>query len=117
MTRLLLAAAAALALAAPLRAADALSGAEIRALVEGRTVEGSMTDTGRYAEFYAPDGQIRGAGYTGAWTIEGDAMCFAYDGAEKTCWQVGRAGDEVVWLREGRVLGTGALREGNPNGF
>jgi hypothetical protein len=98
-------------------AAEPLAGEQIRALVSGKTVDGTMTDTGRYAEFYAADGQIRGKDYVGVWTIEGDAMCFVYPDVEKACWQVGVSDGEIQWIRDGVVLGVGAATEGNVNGF
>jgi hypothetical protein len=76
-----------------------------------------MTDTGRYTEYYAPDGQIRGKDYVGAWTVEGDAMCFLYDGADKACWQVGVADGEIQWIRDGVVKGVGSVSDGNVNAF
>jgi len=93
-----------------------LSGEEIRALIAGMTVEGAMLSSGPYAEFYAEDGTIRGEGYTGTWSVEGDAMCFDY-GAGADCWQVGNEGDEVLWIQDGEVGGTGRLVDGNPNEF
>lgn len=104
-------------LALPALAEQRLTGEEIRATVSGKTVEGTMTDTGRYAEFYDADGTIRGKDYTGAWSIEGDTMCFKYGDDPADCWEVGKAGDEVLWIKDGAVLGTGAVREGNPNQF
>ncbi|MGF1503278.1 MAG: hypothetical protein ACFBSD_15840 [Paracoccaceae bacterium] len=109
----------ALVLVAPLAAAqtpEPLAGAEIRTIVSGNTVEGSMLASGRYTEFYAEDGTIRGDGYQAAWSIDGDAMCFDY-GEGPDCWQMGRAEDEVVWIQDGEVGGTGRVVEGNPNDF
>ena len=111
-----LALAAALLLAAPAQAAI-LAGDEIAALVVGRTVEGGMTDSGPYAEFYEPGGAIRGDGYAGAWTIEGDEMCLAYGAEPATCFGVGFQGDVVEWVRGGEVVGDGRVVEGNPYGF
>lgn len=104
-------------LALPALAADPLSGEAIRTLVSGNTVEGSMVDSGRYAEFYAEDGTIRGEGYTGSWTVEADTMCFKYGDDPADCWSVGGGSDEVLWMKDGEVRGTGAVRPGNPNEF
>ncbi len=106
-------------LAAPALAAEEtlMTGPEIAAAITGNTVEGSMADSGRYSEFYAADGTIKAADYEGAWTVEGDAMCFQYGETAPDCWQVGRAGDEILWVKEGEVLGSGTLRTGNPNGY
>lgn len=95
-----------------------LNGAEIDAAIRGNTVQGTMASGTRYTEFYAEDGEIRGDGYTGAWHVDSDRMCFRYSGEESaTCWSVGRIGDEVFWLRGEDIDGSGMLVTGNPNAF
>ncbi len=96
---------------------EALTGAQITATVAGNTIEGTMVETGRYTEFYDADGTIKGADYVGAWSVEGDTMCFQYGEEAPDCWSVGKAGDEVVWIKDGETLGTGRVVSGNPNGF
>lgn len=103
-------------LTAPAFAETLATGAEISAAVSGNTVQGSMTASGAYTEFYAEDGTIKGQGYTGKWTIEGDAMCFDY-GEGKDCWGVRIAGEAVTWVKDGADGGTGTIVAGNPNGF
>lgn len=93
-----------------------LSGDEITALIAGNTVTGSMSSGQQYAEFYAEDGTIHGDGYTGTWSIDGDAMCFDY-GEDPTCYHVTADGQSVQWLLDGEVDGTGTVREGNPMDF
>ena len=56
---------AAVLLAAPAFAQDLATGDAIKAAVSGNTIQGSMTSSGPYAEFYAEDGTIKGDGYTG----------------------------------------------------
>ncbi len=92
-------------------------GAEITAAIAGNTVEGSMSATGVYTEFYAADGTIKGPDYTGKWTIKDDAMCFAYEGLEGDCWQVQIAGDKVTWVKDGTAGGTGTIVPGNAQNF
>lgn len=104
-------------LAAPALAQDLASTEAIRAAVAGNTVQGSMLDSGAYAEFYAADGTIRGDGYVGAWTVDGDAMCFAYGEDPATCWQVRLSGNQVTWVQDGAEGGTGTIVSGNPNSF
>lgn len=99
------------------RAQQAAKGDEIKAAISGNTVQGSMMETGAYAEFYDPSGAIRGKEYAGTWTIEGDAMCFTYEGSEKSCWQASIAGDQVQWLRDGKPAGDGTILQGNANGY
>jgi hypothetical protein len=104
-------------LAGAASALAAASGAEIRAAIGGNTVQGHMEASGPYAEFYAPDGTIKGQGYTGQWSVEGDAMCFAYPGTPKDCWTVEISGNQVRWIKNGAAQGTGTILPGNANGF
>ena len=106
-----------LAWTAPAWAQDLASADAIRAAVSDHTVVGSMADSGAYTEFYAADGTIRGDGYTGTWTVEGDAMCFDYGEDPATCWQVRLSGEQVAWVQDGAERGTGTIIVGNPNGF
>lgn len=124
MRKVFLLSAALLALALPLAAlaGDALSGDQIRSLLSGNTVQGSMEATGVYTEFYAADGTIKGkdsAGkvYTGVWSIDGDNMCFQYGSDPADCWQVAKDGDQIQWVIDGKVDGTGTIIMGNPNSF
>ena len=104
-------------LASPAVAQDLASGDAIRAAIPGNTVQGSMTASGTYAEFYAPDGVIKGADYTGTWAVEGDRMCFDYGDDPATCWNVRIAGSSVTWVTGATEEGTGTILPGNPNGF
>jgi hypothetical protein len=108
----------ALAISLPLAAqADELAtGAQITAAIGGNTVQGSMSASGAYTEFYAADGTIKGKDYAGAWTVEGDAMCFDY-GEGKDCWGVRIDGTAVTWVQDGAEGGTGTIVAGNPNSF
>ena len=103
------------ALATPAFGAPA-TGPEITAAIAGNTVQGDMGGTA-YAEYYAADGTIKGKDYAGAWSIEGDAMCFQYGSDPKSCWQVEIEGNQVNWLKDGKSEGTGTIVAGNPNNF
>lgn len=103
-------------LASPAFAQTPSTGEEIRAAVSGNTVQGSMTASGAYTEFYAEDGTIKGKDYSGTWTIEGDTMCFSY-GEAPDCWQATVAGDQITWIKDGVDGGTGTVLSGNPNGW
>ncbi|KQT61850.1 MULTISPECIES: hypothetical protein [unclassified Aureimonas] len=96
-----------------------LSGPEIAALISGNTVEGAMAATGPYQEFYLPDGTIRGSGYTGKWSVVGDTLCFAYDPAKPAdCWSAAvTPANEIQWLKDGKVDGTGKAKPGNVANF
>ncbi len=91
------------------------SGAQIRQAVAGNTVEGSMDASGRYTEFYAADGSVRAKGYKARWSIEGDSMCWVYEGQPKDCWQAALKGGQIRWIKGGKVLGSGTVVKGNPN--
>ena len=92
-------------------------GAQLKRAVSGNTVEGSMDASGRYTEFYAKDGTVRGKDYKAKWNIEGDTMCWVYEGQPKDCWQAGVKGTSVKWVKDGKVQGTGTIVKGNPNEF
>jgi hypothetical protein len=98
-------------------AGEMLTGEQIRALVAGNTVQGAMEATGGFTEFYAEDGTIKGDGYAGVWSIEGDNMCFQYGSDPAGCWSVAKEGDQVQWLKDGKIDGTGTVLSGNPNNY
>lgn len=98
-------------------AADLATGKQIKDAVTGNTIEGGMTETGAYSEFYAADGTIKADGYTGIWAIKGDTMCFSYDGEPLDCIGVKIKGDMVSWIEEGKESGTGKILKGNPYKF
>lgn len=104
-------------LATPAFAQQQATGDQIRGAIAGNTVVGSMSATGAYTEYYATDGTIRSADYAGRWTIEGDTMCFVYGEEPATCWGVQLAGDQVSWVVNGAVEGSGSIVAGNPNGW
>jgi hypothetical protein len=92
------------------------TGEQITAAIGGNTVQGSMLAAGAYTEFYQADGVIKGADYTGTWTIKDNQMCFDYgEGAD--CWSVRIEGEAVTWVKDGADGGTGTIVVGNPNNF
>lgn len=101
----------------PAAAQDFASGDAIRAAIPGNTVQGSMTASGTYAEYYATNGEIRGADYTGAWAVEGDRMCFDYGDDPATCWNVRISGNSVTWVTGTTEEGNGTILPGNPNNY
>lgn len=108
---------AALLLATPTFAGELATGDAIKAAVAGNTIQGNMTSSGAYTEYYAEDGTIKGQGYTAKWAVEADTMCFTYEGAAADCWNVRIDGDAVVWVKDGVDGGTGTIVAGNPNNF
>jgi hypothetical protein len=101
------------------KAADMASGDDIRAQVSGKTVQGSMLrDTfQKYSEFYMEDGTIKGDGYGGKWTIEGDTMCFAYGDTSSGCWAASIEGPAIIFFKDGKVDGVGVAKAGNGNNY
>lgn len=97
--------------------ADMATGDQIKAAITGNTVQGSMDSSGAYTEFYAEDGTAFGKDYKAAWSVEGDTMCWVYEGTPKDCWGVEVAGDQVKWVKDGKAQGTGTIVKGNPNNF
>ncbi len=100
------------------RAAEPLplaSGAQLRQAVSGNTITGSMDAGGRYTEYYAADGSVRAKGYTARWSIEGNSMCWRYEGQPKDCWQATLKGAEIKWLKDGKAQGSGSVLKGNPD--
>jgi hypothetical protein len=104
------------AVASPGLAQTLATGAEITAAISGNTVQGSMTASGAYTEFYAADGTIKGKDYSGTWTVDGDMMCFSY-GEAPDCWNVRIEGETVTWVQDGADGGTGTIVAGNPNNY
>ena len=107
----------ALLLALPAAAQDLATTDAIKAAITGNTVQGSMTSSGAYTEFYAADGVIKGKDYTGTWTVEADKMCFAYGTDPATCFGLKLAGDQVIWVGASGDEGTGTILPGNPNNW
>lgn len=100
------------------RAAAQANAATIRERIIGNTVTGTMSPESAYTEYYAPNGDIRGASYVAIWTIEDDSLCLDYDESPQIdCYRVYLDGDAVEWHRQGEIQGRGTIVEGNPNNF
>lgn len=104
------------ALGGPVMAQD-LTGAQIAATIAGKTVQGNPDEGEGYAEYHAADGTLRGDGYVGAWSVEGDSLCFAYSGEPAGCVGVRLNGESIAWIVDGVVTGTATMVEGNVNGY
>lgn len=109
----------AVSLAMPVAVADeAPTATEITAAVSDHTYQGSMSKGGSgFAEYYAPDGTIRGDGYTGKWRVEDGVMCFRYGEDPERCFEVTINGPSMVMYKDGKIDGNGMLVEGNPLSF
>ena len=115
---LIIAAATMLSLSTPAAAQEEPSAATISAAVSDHTYQGSMSEAGSgFGEYYAPDGSIRGDGYSGTWRTEDGAMCFKYGDKPESCFNIRINGPSMVMLKEGEIRGNGMLIPGNPNDF
>jgi hypothetical protein len=93
------------------------SGQQLKNAITGNTVQGSMDGAGRYTEFYAKDGTVRSKDYQAKWSIEGDQMCWVYEGQPKDCWRATIKGNNVKWVKDGKVQGSGTIVQGNSNRY
>jgi len=98
------------------KAAEMSSKAEIMAAVSDKTYQGSMLKDA-FAEYYAPDGTIKGKDYSGKWRVTDGTMCFQYGDTPERCWDVRVEGPSMTMYRDGEVHGNGMLVDGNPNKF
>jgi len=97
---------------------------EIAKTIIGNTVSGQAKDGSAFAEYYAPDGVIRGqsekgGAYKARWWLrkEDHLMCFKYgDGPfDAGCTRLSLSGDTVKFvLMDGTVEGSATLLNGNP---
>lgn len=87
-----------------------LSGAEIRELVSGKTIEGRYGDgSGVYNDYRAADGRLStlepsGKTYIGTWEIDGDRLCLTYPtGANPVakCLEIAEKDGHYVEFRTG----------------
>lgn len=103
--------------AAPLFAGDMPTAQEIADAVSDHTYQGSMSSGGSgFSEYYAADGSIRGADYTGTWRTEDGVMCFNYGKGDR-CFGITLDGPSMVMLKDGKIDGNGMLIKGNPQEF
>lgn len=98
------------------QAGEMARGETIAGAVGGKTFQGSMLDDA-FVEFYAADGTIKGANYSGKWRVTETSMCFQYGDKPETCWDLEINGPAVTLYKDGAVDGAGILIDGNPNGF
>jgi len=87
-------------------AQDLASGEDIQNLLSGNTL---VTTNGEnvFYEFYAPDGTIRGEGYTAKWEVQGNMGCMDY-GNGFDCWTALIDGNANIWYKDGKETATGA---------
>jgi hypothetical protein len=93
------------------------SGQQLKNAITDNTVQGSMDGSGRYTEFYAKDGTVRSKDYKAKWSIEGDQMCWVYEGQPKDCWRASIKGNNIKWVKDGKAQGDGTIVKGNTNRY
>jgi hypothetical protein len=109
-----------IAASAAFASAQSLTGDSIKSRIIGNTIGGGMADNTRFTEYYAVDGEIRGADgagkpYRGKWSVDGDRMCFQYGEDRPGCFELRLTGTVVEFYTEaGQFAGVGALQAGNP---
>ena len=108
-------------LAAMLAATSASAGSfaskdEIQNAMSDHTYQGGML-SGAFTEYYAPDGTIKGDGYTGVWKATDHGMCFQYGTDPENCWNLKIDGAAVTLFKDGEVDGSGVVVKGNPNAY
>ncbi len=99
------------------QAQDLASAAAISAAISGNTLRGHLAASGNFEEFYDPSGTVRGADYTGLWSVGPEGLCLSYDGDPASCWGLRLNGAQVIWVGRGGEEGSATLLPGNPNGF
>ena len=94
-----------LAVAAPPAAAgeQALTGAQIQALLSGNSVHGIWGST-EYWSYFAADGSTlyrtsRGVD-RGQWHVKGNRYCSLWPQSGESCYGLARDGDRLIWLTE-----------------
>lgn len=103
-------------------AGDKVASADLPAVVADRTYRG-VEEGKPYAEYYAPDGSLRGkadgAAYTGSWKVVGEQLCFTYpkegSDSEVDCYAVFKNGDAVSWVDSDGKIVEATFVEGNPD--
>ena len=101
---------------------DKIAPADLPATVANRTYRG-QSDGKPYAEYYTPDGSVRGKTggetYTGSWKVVGEQLCFTYPNAGKDeevdCYAVFKNGDALTWTDSNGQLVETTFVEGNPD--
>jgi hypothetical protein len=103
---------------------DYVSGDRIRQELVGNSVVEAIAEGKIWAEYFAPDGTLRGRTsdgrpFDGFWTIEGNTLCVDYNGtAPGWCGQFAEGADGSIDLyRNGKFRRTyprSVLQKGNP---
>ncbi|TXH41178.1 MAG: hypothetical protein E6Q90_12350 [Actinobacteria bacterium] len=108
---------------APSNTGKPVTGADLTALLAGRTFSGSYQGA-PYSEYYDGDGTLRGkdgaGATTGTWKVEGDTVCFTFTSdanPETGCYTANVDGNTVYWFKDGKYNDTATFVVGNPNNY
>ena len=82
-------------------AEQALTGAQIAALLTGNSVHGTWGST-EYRSFFDAGGTTlyrtgRGTD-SGRWRVKGDQYCSSWQQSGESCYGLARDGDQLIWL-------------------
>lgn len=110
------------------KAADRLTGEQIRQAFEGNTVTGRYSDGNRpFSEFHHADGRVSGhnrdvPNTDACWITVPDGVCYYYGPRERRrsyCFDIERSGALIVIRRRpgGQINGLAAIETGDPRGF
>jgi hypothetical protein len=107
---------------------NALSGDEVRKLLEGNTelgeaMKGELETGRRWTAFYDQDGTVRkreakdGSMKRGTWFVDSEGRnCFQFEGKEEPkCDLIVPQDGQYLRVREGQVRGRIRIQEGNPS--
>ena len=97
-----------------------MKGEEIRAALVGNSLDGEDKD-GSYVIHYPTAStmriQYRGREDDGVWRIDGDRYCRqwkTFGKGRERCVEFHRNGDQINWVRKGKVTDRSVLVPGNP---
>ncbi|MDQ7247914.1 hypothetical protein [Dongia sedimenti] len=109
---------------APAGADDFLTADAIKTRFVGNTLKGTYPEGKQWAEYYSPEGEIRGhddigGSYSGRFTFRGDEICFDFDDTDQDfCGPVSDGAEGIRFYRNGKMItdiGHVILMPGNPN--
>lgn len=106
--------------------ANRLGAEKLKSAIVGNTVQGEYPNGVKWAEFYDPNGEIRGhdathGDYSARYTLKDDLICYDYSGSDDDwCAQVSDGGSQIYFLKDGELvtfIRNASFVSGNPNKF
>ncbi|MBN2760181.1 MAG: hypothetical protein JXQ79_06755 [Rhodobacteraceae bacterium] len=100
-----------------------MTGTEIRQILPGNSLDGKDND-GRYVIHYTSASTMtiryRGRVETGVWRVTGDQYCRrwqTFGNGKERCVTMYRKGNQINWVRDGKITDRSVLLAGNPAGL